>query len=288
MRFTHGYVEWIRRLDEAGQAIRPAAILGDPTQIQQVILNLAVNARDALPEGGTIAFATGIAEPNGAVRQAHPDLAPGRHLVLTVSDTGVGIPESVRHRIFDPFFTTKELGKGTGMGLAMAYGIVKNHGGAIDFASEVGRGTTFTLRFPFHEAAPAATPAAARGAPVRGQGRILLVDDEEVIRNMARAMLAHLGYEVSLASDGQEAVAHYAAHAGEIDLVILDMTMPRMNGRDCLREIRKVNPGVKAVISTGHDIEGESEEIPTEGVAGFLQKPYVMAQLAETVSRALK
>ena len=261
--------------------------LGDPGQLQQVILNLAVNARDAMPHGGSLTFSTSMTELGEEEARKLGAPATGPYLVVSVSDTGTGIPEDVRARIFEPFFTTKERGKGTGMGLAMVYGIVKNHGGMIRVDSELGKGTTFGIYLPVAEAAAAADAPAPTERAVTGAGRVLVVDDEEVVRDVATGYLRHLGYQVVTASDGQAAVEYYAVHHAEIDLVLIDMVMPRLGGRDCFRAMREIDPAVRAVLTTGYGFNVAAQEILDEGVLGFVQKPYELAQLSEVVASAL-
>ncbi len=265
-----------------------ATILGDPSQIEQVILNLAINARDAMPEGGRLVFGTEEVLLDEAFCRRHAGATPGQYVMLSVSDTGCGIPEEIRDRIFEPFFTTKQPGEGTGMGLAMVYGIVKNHGGSIYVESEVGRGTTFKVYFPV--AAQPAEPVRAEELEglVRGRGRILLVDDEEVVREVGADVLRHLGYEVITAADGLQAIDYYKNHAEEIDLVIIDLVMPRMNGRDCFLAMKAINPNVRAILSSGYEPDGSVQELLNEGALGFAQKPYNVVQLSQTVARALK
>ena len=258
-------------------------ILGDPEQLQQVVLNLAVNARDAMPRGGEMTFGTASAPFSDPSRA---DGAP--HLEFFVRDTGCGIPEEAREQIFDPFFTTKEQGKGTGMGLPMVYGIVKNHGGFVRFDTEVGRGTTFRIFLPLTEVPAGAEPAADETPAVAGRGRVLVVDDEEVVREVAAQYLLVLGYDVLTARDGVEAVELYRRHGGAIDLVLIDMMMPRMDGRDCFRALKAMNPEVRAILSTGFGMNSAAQEVLDEGVAGFVQKPYGIQQLAEAVARVLQ
>jgi len=262
--------------------------VGDPGQLQQVILNLAVNARDAMPRGGTLTFTTSFIELDAEEGSKQGVPGAGRYVVLAVADTGTGITDEIRTRIFDPFFTTKERGKGTGMGLAMVYGIVKNHGGVIRLESEVGRGTIFSIYLPAIDAAgPAELPPRADN-PVTGAGRILVVDDEDVVRDVAAGFLKHLGYECLMASDGQAALDCYTARRGEIDLVLIDMIMPRMGGRECFRALKAIDPNVRAVLTTGYGFNEAAQELIDEGVAGFVQKPYELTQLSEVVAKAIQ
>ena len=208
--------------------------------------------------------------------------------MVTVTDTGVGIPEGVRGRIFEPFFTTKEQGKGTGMGLAMVYGIVKNHGGTIRVESEPGRGTTFRIYFPPAPARSALEDAARRATMVAGSGRILVVDDEEVVRSVAAEFLNVLGYDVVTAADGREALEIYRNRGRDVDMVIVDMIMPRMGGRECYRALKALDPDVRVVLSTGYGFNVAAQEMLDEGMLGFIQKPYQMDQMSSVVADALR
>jgi PAS domain S-box-containing protein len=266
----------------------PVATVGDPSQLEQVLINLAMNACDAMPAGGELRFETEPFEFDDAFCREHRGARPGRYSAIHVSDTGVGIPAELLPRIFDPFFTTKELGKGTGLGLSMVFGIVKNHGGYIDVESRAG-GTVFRVYFP-HAAAveePVEEREVRMPVPGAARGRILLVDDQEEVRDVCGAMLRTLGYEVTTAVDGAEGVEAYRREAGGIDLVILDMVMPNMSGRDCFRRIREIRPDVRAVLSTGYSLEGVVEETMREGIRGFIQKPYRLEQLARVVEDAM-
>lgn len=251
---------------------------GDPAQMHQVILNLAVNARDSMPDGGVLTFESAVAP--------WPDGAPGDCVAIRVRDTGHGIPADVQERVFEPFFTTREQGKGSGMGLATAYGIAQSHGGALTFETTPG-GTTFTFRLPRAAAAgeprpePQSEPLAA---PPPGRGRLLVVDDEVAVREVCADMLIELGYDVVTAVDGRQAVDLYTREWRSIDLVLLDMIMPNLGGRDCFREMKKINPAVKAILVTGYARDDAARQILADGVGGFLQKPYEMEQLANLVA----
>ncbi|HKQ60790.1 MAG TPA: PAS domain S-box protein [Candidatus Polarisedimenticolaceae bacterium] len=255
-------------------AAEAAHVRGDPGQLQQVILNLAVNARDAMPAGGELSFITRHVEPGSAV-------------LLTIADTGCGIPVEHRDRIFEPFFTTKQHGKGTGMGLAMVYGIVRNHGGTIRVDSEVGRGTNILVQLP-RAGQPAGEPLERAEKLVRGTGRVLVVDDEEIVRSTAAELLEELGYDVVVATDGAEALEIYTKYGREIDAVLIDLVMPRMGGSECFRALKGLNPDVRAILSTGYGFSVTVQELLDEGMVGFVPKPYQFSQLSEMVARAVR
>ncbi|MCI0659268.1 MAG: ATP-binding protein, partial [Acidobacteria bacterium] len=265
-----------------------APVQGDPGQMSQIILNLAVNAADSMAEGGDLVFHTGMVELTEDQRR-HDGIVPGPYVLLAVSDTGCGIPPDVLPRIFEPFFTTKDQGKGTGMGLAMVYGIVQNHGGFIEVDSAPGCGTTFRLYFP-EARGPSRGSLHGPGDEIvkAGSGTILVVDDEDAVRSVATAFLQEMGYRVLTASDGKEAVEIYRRSLEPIDLVIIDMVMPSMGGRECFRAMKSIQPELRAVLSTGFDFNSVVQEILDEGMHGFVQKPYQLRQLSEVVAAALK
>lgn len=262
-----------------------AVVIGDPSQLEQVVLNLALNARDAMPEGGRLVFRTQLAavERTEQRRTVRP---PGRYVLLEVADTGVGIPEEIRERIFEPFFTTKSAGKGSGMGLAMVYGIVHNHGGFIDVESAVNRGTTMRVWLPVAEETGLPSVARREGALREGRKRILVVDDEALVREIAAELLSHLGYEVETAADGQQALELYRARPADFDLVILDMIMPRMNGPDCFRALKECDPNVRILLCTGYDQDVAVQGLLDQGALGLIRKPYVLAELAQAIAQA--
>ena len=269
---------------------RAAMVVGDPTQLSQVVMNLGVNAKDAMPEGGELFLSIGDAVLDEAFCRENPGSAPGRYVVLSVRDSGVGIPEKNLSRVFEPFFTTKEPGKGSGLGLSMVFGIVKNHGGTIHVQSGEGEGTTMTAYLPAFEGEVAReeVPEPSPVSPMGRKGRVLLVDDEETVREVCASMLEVIGYDVIAAENGEEGVERYRERWREIDLVILDMIMPKMGGRDCFRKIREINPQVRAILSTGYSLEGAVQEILREGMDGFIQKPYRLDQLSEAMSQAMR
>jgi PAS domain S-box-containing protein len=268
------------------QADRPM-IMGDPTQLHGALLNLAVNARDAMPSGGTLTFATSmIMVDKDMCRKFGHDISPGEYLQVKVSDTGTGIDATVMKRIFEPFFSTKQTGKGTGLGLAAVYGCVKNHHGSVSVESEPGKGTLFTLFLPTVGAAKkvAASPIKSEEGMIRGKGHVMLVDDEEGIRALASRALRKLGYRVSMCADGAEAIDFYRQHSGEVDLVILDLIMPNVDGRTVFREMKKINPLVRVIVVSGFSAESAAAECLHEGALDFLSKPFWVGDLSKAVA----
>jgi CheY-like chemotaxis protein len=250
-------------------------------------MNLAINACDAMPRGGQLKFTTEPATLDEAFCREREWMSPGRYLLLSVSDTGVGISPENLERIFAPFFTTKAQGKGTGLGLSMVFGIVKNHGGCVDVRSEAGVGSVFRVFLPESPEGAVDGKAALDQAFPRGRGRILLVDDQDPVREVAKDMLEALGYEVITASDGLEGVSRYRDLWREIDLVILDMVMPNMSGGDCFRRMREINPKARVVLSSGYSMDGSIQVVMNEGILAFIQKPYRLDELSRVVGTAV-
>jgi PAS domain S-box-containing protein len=262
-------------------------IAGDPSQIQNIFLNLGINARDAMPEGGVLRFETTTVSLDGDARAASLDLAPGEYLRVRVSDTGEGVDEADRQRIFEPFYTTKREAKSTGLGLSAAYGTVKEHGGAISLQSPPGEGAAFEILLPLaaEEIRPATRPEPDETRS--GGGTVLLVDDEPTVRQMGRQLLESLGYAVFAAASGQEAEEVYQRHGEEIDLVILDLVMPHQSGRECFAALQEQDPAVRVLLSSGFPRDEEIDTIIDQGAVGFVKKPYRRAQLDEAVTAAL-
>jgi PAS domain S-box-containing protein len=265
----------------------PPTIAGDPTQINQLLLNLAVNARDAMPGGGELRFETRVEDLDDRFCRTHLEgHPPGRYNIIVVSDTGCGMSAEKLERVFEPFFTDKEPGHGTGMGLAMVYGVTRGHGGAINVYSEEGVGTTFRIYLPYKASEIQTDNDTRPESPVSGEGHVLVVDDEEILRDLAKEMLEELGYQVTTANDGQQAVAWYRDHADEVDLVIVDMIMPTMGGADCVLELKKIDPTARIIMSTGYSQTDVASKLESEEVLGFLQKPYRMQELSVVVRQA--
>ena len=257
----------------------------DRSQIEQVMLNMYVNAWQAMSGGGELYLETRIVTLDEEFCRPY-QAEPGRYVSVSVTDTGIGMDEATRQRVFDPFFTTQEKGRGTGLGLASAYGIIKNHHGLITVHSERGRGTTFSVYLPLsNKAAQQATPVAAR--LIKGAGTILLVDDEEMIIDVGKAMLERLGYRVFTAPGGQQAVDAVARMGTEIDLVILDMIMPGMDGGRTFDRIREIQPEIPVMLSSGYALNGQAEEIMRRGCNGFIQKPFNISEFSKQVQKIL-
>ncbi|MBF0497516.1 MAG: PAS domain S-box protein, partial [Deltaproteobacteria bacterium] len=262
-------------------------IHADPTQLEQVILNLGINAKDAMPDGGKLFFRTENILLDEKYCNANPGVVPGCYVRLSVTDTGAGMDrETVKH-IFEPFFTTKAQGMGTGLGLAMVYGIVKSHSGHVVCHSEFGQGTIFDLFFPALEAA-AAQPAENFKAPVNGGNEvILLVDDEEILIEIEKDMLEEFGYETRTAYNGETAIDIYRTEMDRVNLVILDLNMPGMGGERCLEELLLIDPDVKVVIASGYYTGDRIEEMLKAGAAAFIGKPYQMSELLQLIRDVL-
>ena len=266
----------------------PPTVNGDPTQIQNAILNLTVNARDAMPEGGDLCFATRIVSLDEEYCEHHSaSIAPGDYLELSVSDTGCGIPPEVHEKIFEPFFTTKPQGEGTGLGLAGVHGCVHNHHGTVSLYSEVGVGTTFRILLPLASADGPAEASRAGYPPIRGEGHILIVDDEGLVRDYAARTLRKLGYEVTVCVDGVEGLREFEERHEIFDLVLLDMIMPRQSGAETFRKMRAIDPQALILMSSGFSANDATTELLDAGAVGFLSKPYIVAELSYEVARGL-
>ena len=267
-----------------------AVVRADPTQVEQVLMNLCLNSRDAMPSGGRLQIETRNVALTEAQSRAMPDVAAGSFVELSVADSGIGMDAATREHIFEPFFTTKGAGKGTGLGLATVYGIVRQHGGAIRVESEVNKGSTFRIYFPADSeaAAPTSTLPAEETRPATGGSEtILLAEDHEGIREMARVTLESLGYRVLIACDGREAVEMFDANRNGISAVVLDVIMPRLGGRETYAEITKLRRDVPVVFATGYSNEVAAlNEMLARGIA-VLQKPYSPTLLARRVREAL-
>jgi CheY-like chemotaxis protein len=254
------------------------AIEADSGQIDQVILNLFVNAADAMPGGGDLILKTTNVTHKDMKGKLY-DPKPGKYVMLTVTDTGIGMDKETMERVFEPFFTTKEMGRGTGLGLASAYGIIKGHGGYIDVDSEKEQGATFSIYLPASERKAQEAVKTAE-LLIKGSETVLLVDDEEVILEVGKELLEGMGYRVITAKDGKEAIEVYEKAREEIDIVVLDMVMPNMGGGEAYDRMKEINPEIKVLLSSGFSIDGEASEILERGCNGFIQKPFNMEELS--------
>ena len=258
----------------------------DQGQIEQVLLNLYVNAADAMPGGGKLILKTKN-ETHLNIKSNHYDPRPGKYVQLTITDSGTGIDNQTLERIFDPFFTTKGMGRGTGLGLASVYGIIKSHDGYIDVTSEKGHGTTFTIFLPASEKDVEGTADTAAKL-IKGSGTLLIVDDEELVLKVGVNMLEKLGYTVLGAKNGTEAVDIFKANKDKIQMVILDIIMPDMGGGDVYDKIKAINPEVKVLLSSGYSVDGQAIELLERGCDGFMQKPFTMEELSGKITQIMK
>ncbi|WP_373499278.1 PAS domain S-box protein [Desulfococcus sp.] len=261
-------------------------IAADKRQIEQVLLNIYINAWQAMPDGGDLYLETSPAELDADTCIAH-QIPPGQYIKISLTDTGVGMSEDVRQKVFDPFFTTKEKGRGIGLGLASAYGIIRNHGGVITVYSEAGHGSTFNIYLPRCRKS-AAPDMQTGGESVGGTETILVVDDETMITDVAGALLKKLGYRVIAVNDGESAVEAMKRMGTKIDLVLLDMIMPGIDGGKTFYKIREVRPSVPVILSSGYSINGQAAKILQSGCNGFIQKPFNISELAKKIREVLK
>ncbi|HSE50534.1 MAG TPA: ATP-binding protein [Terriglobales bacterium] len=286
----------LRRL--LGESIELSITLGhdagqlraDPGQLEQVLMNLAINARDAMPRGGKLTISTANVEIDELYAREHPSIAPGRYVQLAVSDTGVGMDDETRNRIFEPFFTTKEMGKGTGLGLSTVYGIVKQSGGDIWVSSEIGAGTTFTVCLPRVDAPPEVTPG--QGTPVAHRAphtaTVLLVEDEAGVRALVRKFLERSGYFVLEASNPHDALATAQRHPGAIDLLLTDVVLPRMSGSELSQRLQELRPGTRVLFMSGYTDDAIVHHGVLSAGATFVQKPFTADALTHKLREILE
>jgi CheY-like chemotaxis protein len=270
-------------------AMESLLVHADAGMMDQVLMNLAVNARDAMPKGGKLVIETSAVEFDASVRAQSPLARPGSFVCLSLSDTGCGIPPENLSRIFEPFFTTKDIGKGTGLGLATVFGIVQQHQGWIHVYSEVDHGTTFRIYLPRVAAQPGQESGQSELAAMRGgQETILLVEDELALRASASKALTQLGYRVLESVDGAETLNIWKEHQKEINLLLTDMVMPGgMTGTELAKKLLRENPKLKVIYISGYSVEVASRDIPLEEGVNFLSKPFGAYKLAQTVRNRL-
>jgi PAS domain S-box-containing protein len=261
-------------------------IEADRNQLDQVLTNIIINAKDAMPNGGELIFTTANVYLDEEYTDKFQELIPGDYVKISIKDTGMGMPRSIKDRIFEPFFTTKGAGCGTGLGLATVYGIIKNHNGQISCTSEPGKGTTFTIYLPATE--KEIITEENETAVIKGEETILLVDDEEYVRDVAKRQLERLGYKAITANDGIDAVDIYKKKKKKIDLVLLDMVMPNLAGKETFRELKNINPDIKVILISGFSRNGRAAEIIKEGALAFLQKPFKLYELSKALAGVLR
>lgn len=262
-------------------------VMADGNQLEQVLLNLATNARDAMADGGILTIETSVANLDGSYGGLDDILPPGEYAVLAVSDTGAGMAPAIRRRIFEPFYTTKEVGKGTGLGLAIVYGIIRQHGGDIHVYSEPHRGTTFKIYLPMVDDPIRSSRENGNTTLPRGMETILVAEDNEDVRDLIASMLGQFGYKVIAAQDGEEAVAQFCQNRETVDLLLLDVVMPKMNGKECLNRIRELGGQMPVIFSSGYTADIIHAKGIHEAGAGFLQKPVQPRAMLELVRRML-
>ncbi|HAO93023.1 MAG: hypothetical protein A2X99_12100 [Deltaproteobacteria bacterium GWB2_55_19] len=262
-------------------------VTADVSQIEQVLMNLATNARDAMPKGGTLAIATETIRLSTEALKDQGYMRPGEYALITVSDTGTGMDRKVVERIFDPFFTTKEVGKGTGLGLSMAYGIIKQHNGYINAYSEPGVGTQFKIYLPLAGIKAAEEAEIRTESPKGGTETILLAEDDAEVRSLVKALLEEFGYTVIESVDGEDAVKKYAEIGKDVDMLVLDMIMPKMNGKEAFGEIRRLNPSVRALFLSGYSQDFISQKVILEEGLDFYVKPISASGLLKRVREVL-
>jgi signal transduction histidine kinase len=264
-------------------------VSADPTQMHQVLLNMLVNARDAMPHGGTLSISAENVNLDAGHSRTQPGATPGPYVSIVISDTGTGIPADIQGKIFEPFFTTKEIGMGTGLGLSTTLAIVKSHGGFINLTSEVGKGTTFCIHIPATGTASGEALASVKADLPMGHGElVLIIDDEAAVREITKETLEVYGYKAITANDGAEGVALFAENAKDIRVVITDMMMPVMGGEAVIVALHKRDPGVKIIATSGLTDKRKIVTPPHAGAPGFLAKPYTAEALLKALAAALE
>jgi CheY-like chemotaxis protein len=279
--------EDLNLVSELAPGLHPVKL--DPGQIEQVVMNLAVNARDAMPQGGALTLETANVDLDESYTREYPELQPGQYVRLAVSDTGCGMDEIIKARLFEPFFTTKEVGKGTGLGLATVYGIVKQAGGHVSVYSEPGQGTTFKIYFPCAHEAPVARPEVSPRsvATTSGTETVLVVEDEDGVRALTRRVLQNDGYKVLEARHGVEALEVCGEQEGPVHLVVTDVVMPKMNGPQLAELMRGMWPNLRVLFLSGYTDRALLHSGLLDGNHNFLQKPFTPHDLASKVREML-
>ncbi|MFS1523403.1 response regulator [Microbulbifer sp. 2304DJ12-6] len=262
-------------------------IIGDPAQLKSALLNIGINAKDAMPNGGTLRFTSANSSMKKVSTIADFEVQPGRYLVIEISDSGTGMPPEVCRRIFEPFFTTKESGRGAGLGLAAVHGTIHLHKGAIQCHSHEGEGSCFKLFLPIAEAGtckqskPPAAPLKERKL------RIMVVDDEAIVRSYSKAIFEMHGHRVETFATAEQAITYYRRYCDNVDLVLLDMIMPGMDGQELFAFLKRINPNIKAILSTGYSVDSKVQEVIAEGVLDCIQKPFTYDRLSKKIEEMI-
>lgn len=274
------------RIDQQLSADRPH-VLGDSTQLKSALLNLGINAKDAMPNGGALCFTTSNISIEKPAQISDFDIEPGQYLLINISDSGTGMSAEVRRRIFEPFFTTKESGRGAGLGLAAVYGTTHLHKGAIQCQSSEGEGSSFDLYLPIIKDCAKHTGQQSRPSDREGCFRIMVVDDEAIVRSYSKTLFEMHGHQVTTFANAEEALDFYRENYEDVDLVLLDMIMPRMDGQELFAFLKRINPEVKAILSTGYSVDSKVQEILAAGILDCIQKPFTYEQLQEKIDTLL-
>jgi len=270
------------RIERQLDASRPH-VMGDPAQLKSALLNLGINAKDAMPNGGSLRFATSNISIDSPTQISDFEIEPGQYLLINISDSGTGMSAEVRRRIFEPFFTTKESGRGAGLGLAAVYGTTHLHKGAIRCHSCEGEGSSFDLYLPIIVNYAKRTEAQSPSPGPAGKLRIMVVDDEAIVRSYSKTLFEMHGHEVATFAGAEEAINFYRQHFEQVDLVLLDMIMPRMDGQQLFAFLKRINPEIKAILSTGYAVDSKVQEILSDGILDCIQKPFTYEKLQEKI-----
>lgn len=278
-----------RRIHIAQQldASRPH-VMGDPAQLKSAFLNLGINAKDAMPTGGSLSFSTSNVTIETPVKISDFEIEPGQYLLINVSDSGAGMPAEIRRRIFEPFFTTKESGRGAGLGLAAVYGTTHLHKGAIRCHSNEGEGSSFDLYLPIIKDCAKLAPKKRSEHGPQKQIRIMVVDDEAIVRQYSKTLFEMHGHEVTTFPSAEEAIDYYREHYETVDLVLLDMIMPRMDGQQLFSFLKRINPDIKAMLSTGYSVDSKVQETLEDGILDCIPKPFTYEQLQEKIEELVQ
>ena len=260
-------------------------VMGDPAQLKSALLNLGINAKDAMPQGGLLQFTTGNITIDNPATISDFEIEAGQYLLINISDSGTGMPAEVRRRIFEPFFTTKESGRGAGLGLAAVYGTTHLHKGAIRCRSSEGEGSSFDLYLPIIKDCAKSTQTKVKTSADKQKLRIMVVDDEAIVRSYSKTLFEMHGHEVTTFATAEEAISFYRNNFETVDLVLLDMIMPRMDGQQLFAFLKRIDPDIKAILSTGYSVDSKVQEILAEGILDCIPKPFTYENLQEKIEK---